>query len=265
MYILLVHVYIHVHTKYIQVCPCISILHVVLGRPTQENQLVVQDSSSCPALAANQTGRVDWWELAGWVGISWQSWPEGRAWQWLDPCRAESYSAGSCCWWCLEYLWVCGMGVRPVQGRHACQMLSIWYAKTPLSWNESQGTAHTLYKHLRTLYIHGIYNVHRFIYLIISLYPALLCAGHHPCYPSLSLLHWGGFPRCSVGRLLAVLVCSFSLHGLMGNEVWLWSCTDVSVLCTYIYLHSWTCMYHVHTNIVHVHTTHLEPCATMIS
>ncbi len=32
--------------------------------------------------------------------------------------------------------------------------------------------------------------------------------------------------------------------------VWLWSCIDVSVLCPYIYLHAWTCMYHVHTNIL---------------
>ncbi len=29
----------------------------------------VQDCSSCPVLAANQTGRVDWWELAGCVGF----------------------------------------------------------------------------------------------------------------------------------------------------------------------------------------------------
>ncbi len=60
---------------------------------------------------------------------------------------------------------------------------------------ESKGTVHT----------HSIYNIHfhRFMYLIISLYPALLCAGqHHTCYPSLSLLHRQGFPRCSVGRLL---------------------------------------------------------------
>jgi hypothetical protein len=35
--------------------------------------------------------------------------------------------------------------------------------------------------------------------------------------------------------------------GMMGSEVWLWSCTDVSVLCTYRYLQSWTCMYNVHT------------------
>ena len=114
----------------------------------------IQDCSSCPALAANQTGRVDWWELTGWNGISWQSWSEGRAWQWLDACRVESYTAGSCCWWCLEYLWVCGMGVRTVQGRHACQMLSILYAKTPLSWNESKGIVHKLYKHVHTCYIH---------------------------------------------------------------------------------------------------------------
>ena len=43
--------------------------------------------------------------------------------------------------------------------------------------------------HLHTHYIHGIYNVHECMYLIIYLYPALLCAGHHPCCPSLSLLH----------------------------------------------------------------------------
>ena len=32
-----------------------------------------------------------------------------------------------------KYLWMCGLGVGPVQGRHACQMLSIWYPKTSLS------------------------------------------------------------------------------------------------------------------------------------
>ena len=93
----------------------------------------IQDCTSCPALAANQVGWVDWWELAGWVGISRQSWSEGRAWFGLDPRWAESYPAVSCCWWCPEYLWMCWLGVRPVQGRHACQMLSIWYAKTLLS------------------------------------------------------------------------------------------------------------------------------------
>ncbi len=33
--------------------------------------------------------------------------------------------------------------------------------------------------------------------------------------------------------------------GLMRSGVWLWSCTawDVSVLCTYTYLQSWTCMH----------------------
>jgi hypothetical protein len=101
----------------------------------------IQDCSSCPVLAANQTGRVDWRELAGWAGISWQSWSAGRAWQWLDPSRAESYTACSCCWWCLDIPFVCGMGVNSVQGRgsHLNKMLSIWYPKTKLSWNESKG------------------------------------------------------------------------------------------------------------------------------
>ncbi len=50
-----------------------------------------------------------------------------------------------------------------------------------------------IYIHVHNMYIHGtsIYNVHVCMYLIISLIPALLCAGHHPCYPSLALLHWG--------------------------------------------------------------------------
>ena len=43
--------------------------------------------------------------------------------------------------------------------------------------------------YLHTRYIHNIYNVHTCMYLIIYLYPALLCSGHHPCRPSLSLLH----------------------------------------------------------------------------
>jgi hypothetical protein len=38
--------------------------------------------------------------------------------------------------------------------------------------------------HVYTMYIHGKCNVHRCMYLIMSLYPALLCAGNHPCYPS---------------------------------------------------------------------------------
>ena len=80
-------------------------------------------------------------KLAEWIGESLQnelgfyrqSWPEGRLWFGLDPSWAESYPAVSCCRWCLEYLWVCGLGVRPVQGRHVCQMLFVWYAKTSLS------------------------------------------------------------------------------------------------------------------------------------
>ena len=43
--------------------------------------------------------------------------------------------------------------------------------------------------YLHTRYIHNIYNVHTCMYLIVYLYPALLCSGHHPCRPSLSLLH----------------------------------------------------------------------------
>ncbi len=46
-----------------------------------------------------------------------------------------------------------------------------------------------IYKHVHNMYIHGIYIVHLCMYLIISLIPALLCAGHHPCCPSLSSLH----------------------------------------------------------------------------
>ncbi len=73
--------------------------------------------------------------------------------------------------------------------------------------------------HLHTHYIHGIYNVHECMYLIIYLYLALLCAGHHPCCPSLSLLHWRGFPRCSVGRLL-VCATSASLYLLPASYGW---------------------------------------------
>ena len=43
--------------------------------------------------------------------------------------------------------------------------------------------------HIHNMYIHGIYNVHVCMYLIVSLIPALLCAGHHPGYPSLNFLH----------------------------------------------------------------------------
>ncbi len=35
----------------------------------------------------------------------------------------------------------------------------------------------------------------------------------------------------------------------MGSGMCLWSCTDMSVLCTFKYIISWTCMYMIHTNI----------------
>ena len=34
------------------------------------------------------------------------------------------------------------IGFVEIQDRHACQMLSISYAKTPLSWDESKGKVH---------------------------------------------------------------------------------------------------------------------------
>ena len=46
-----------------------------------------------------------------------------------------------------------------------------------------------IYKHNTFMHIHGIYNIHICMYLIVSLFLALLCAGYFPCYPSLSLLH----------------------------------------------------------------------------
>jgi hypothetical protein len=47
----------------------------------------------------------------------------------------------------------------------------------------------------------------------------------------------------------------FAILVVMGSEVWLWRCTDVAELFSSTYLHSWTCIYHVHTNIfIHVHT-----------
>ncbi len=50
---------------------------------------------------------------------------------------------------------------------------------------------HAIYMYIPVcnMYIHGIYNVHVCMYLIIAEIPALLCAGHHPCNPSLSTLH----------------------------------------------------------------------------
>ena len=61
---------------------------------------------------------------------------------------------------------VCGIGVRTVQGRHACQMLSVRYAKTPLSWNESKGIVHKLNIHVHTCYIHQ----HTFTYTLYTWY-----------------------------------------------------------------------------------------------
>jgi hypothetical protein len=48
-----------------------------------------------------------------------------------------------------------------------------------------------IYIQVHSMYIHSIDNIHIYMYLIISEIPALLCTGHHPCYPSLSLLHQG--------------------------------------------------------------------------
>ncbi len=58
------------------------------------------------------------------------------------------------------YLLVCGMGVRAVQELNVCQMLSIWYAKTALSWIQPKGISlHAC--------ITCIYFVHTCTYLFI--------------------------------------------------------------------------------------------------
>ncbi len=60
-----------------------------------------------------------------------------------------------------------------------------------LHTNNTNMYMHVIYIYIpvHNMYIHGIYNVHVCMYLIISEISTLLCAGHHPCYPSLSLLH----------------------------------------------------------------------------
>ncbi len=72
--------------------------------------------------------------------------------------------------------------------------------------------AHTKQIHVYTQFIHintciyvvhtSTYSGHIGMYLTISLNPLLVCAGNSSCCPSLSLLHWGGSPRCPLGRLL---------------------------------------------------------------
>jgi hypothetical protein len=72
-------------------------------------------------------------------------------------CRAESYTTCSFCRCCLDYLWVCGIWVRAVQGRHVCQMLSVWSAKTWISWIQPNGIS--------------TYTVHTCIFMVHTITP----------------------------------------------------------------------------------------------
>ncbi len=104
----------------------------------------------------------------------------------------------------FDYLRLCGMGVRAVQGRNGCQILPIWSAKTEFSWiqhkvistytihsstykaNTCIYSIHTCkYLYIRSTYLYILWSYGT--YLIISLNPVLVCAGHRRCCPSLSL------------------------------------------------------------------------------
>ncbi len=101
----------------------------------------------------------------------------------------------------LTTFWVCGIGSELCRGI----MRARWYP-FDMPIHHFHGMNHKvlyihctnmyihviyIYIHVHNMYIHGIYRDidHVCMYLIISLIPALLCAGHHPCCPSLSLLH----------------------------------------------------------------------------
>ncbi len=113
-----------------------------------------------------QSGLVSiWCDLAGWVGISWQSWPEGKAWQWLDPCWAESYTADSC-WGYLDYFWVCGMGVKSVQGHHVTDSC----VPDVIQWYPFDKPKHSFHgMNPKVMYIHYInmYKVYTISYMYI--------------------------------------------------------------------------------------------------
>ncbi len=92
-----------------------------------------------------------------------------------------------------------------------------WYS---LILTEQFADVHTYHILVHNIHTHGIYNVHICMFLVlVPELPPLLCAGHHPCYPSLSLLHWCWQWRYSVGRLLVCLPAA-SLHLLAASNGW---------------------------------------------
>jgi hypothetical protein len=49
-------------------------------------------------------------------------------------------SAGACCGWYLDNLWLCWVGVWAVPGCNACQMLPLQASQETLWWHEPTGT-----------------------------------------------------------------------------------------------------------------------------
>ncbi len=62
----------------------------------------------------------------------------------------DLYSAGTCCGWYLDNLWLCWVGVWAVPGCNECQMLPLQAFKQALSWCEPTGIhVHTVaYKYI---------------------------------------------------------------------------------------------------------------------
>ncbi len=118
------------------------------------------------------------------------------------------YSAGACCGWYLDTLWLCWMGVWGVQGCNACQMLPLQASKEMLSWREPTDTIHyisTYWNILVHLFI-LVFTTTTSIYILNPVLrgwaPVGVLAGHHCSGPTLSLQHSRWYRRCSLWRLL---------------------------------------------------------------
>ena len=79
-----------------------------------------------------------------------------------------------------------------------------------------------MYMHSIYMYIQGIdmYIYCLYCNVVADIFkPGLLSTGYYPGHPSLPLLHWGGSPRCPLGRLL---VCSppAAVYLLPSSKTW---------------------------------------------
>jgi hypothetical protein len=131
--------------------------------------------------------------------------------QWYVLIMFGLYSAGTCCGWYLDNLWLCWLGVWTVPGCIECQMLPLVASKQALSWCELTGI------HVYTVaYKYRIVNTSTYYYVLVctSIYWYLLvfttlfrcwgaglCARHHCSGPALSLQHHRWYWQCSLCRL----------------------------------------------------------------